>query len=81
VIRTNNVLTALECAAAGVGLAAAPFHLAARFPELRRTLEPLVINEGNMYLVTHRDLIDVPRIRLTLDHLSTHLRTKMDEPG
>jgi DNA-binding transcriptional LysR family regulator len=81
VVRANNVLTALECCAADMGLTPAPFHLAARFPELRRVLEPLVIDAGNIYLVTHQDLAQVPRIRVTLDTLTTHLRATIDEPS
>ena len=81
VMRTNNVISALECAAAGLGIAAAPGFLAARLPELERLPRPALLGKGGVFLVTLADLAKVPRIRAALDALARHLRPQITLRG
>jgi DNA-binding transcriptional LysR family regulator len=78
VVRTSSVPSAVECAAADMGVVASPGFMAAHFENLERVLRPLVIETTNIYLVTHRDLAKVPRVRATLDALTDHLRRSAD---
>ncbi len=80
-LHVNNVLSALDCAAAGMGIVAAPRFLASRDPELEMLPRPATIGAGSVYLVTLRDLVKVPRIRATIDALTTHIREQVKLRG
>ena len=72
----DHVGTALAAAAEGFGVAAAPGFLAARDPRLRSVrAKPIGTNE--CFLVTHRENVDVPRLRATIDQLTRWVR---DDP-
>jgi DNA-binding transcriptional LysR family regulator len=74
VLRTNNVVGALDCAAAGIGIAVAPVFMAVRDTRLLRLPMPREIGVSPAYLVTHRDLANIPRVRATLDRLFRSLK-------
>ena len=72
----DHVVTALTAAAEGFGVAAAPVFMAAREPRVRSVrAKPIGANE--CFLVTHRENVDVPRMRATIDHLTRMVR---DDP-
>jgi len=71
--RTNNAMAALDLAAAGLGLAAAPVNLGARKQGVRAILRPADLGGSTVFLVTHRDLAKVPRIRATMDRLAADI--------
>jgi DNA-binding transcriptional LysR family regulator len=71
--RTNNAMAALDLAAAGLGLAAAPVNLGARKEGVRAILRPADLGGSTVFLVTHRDLAKVPRIRATMDRLAADI--------
>ncbi len=73
-LRTNNVLGAVDCASAGVGIAAVPAFMARRDPTLQRLPRPREVGASPVFLVAHRDLTKVPRVRATLDALHRFLR-------
>jgi DNA-binding transcriptional LysR family regulator len=68
VLRTNSIYGGIDGAAAGLGIAAIPVNLA-RDARLVRLLRPRESVTSPMYLVTHKDLARVPRVRTTLEAL------------
>lgn len=69
----DHVGTALSAAAEGFGVAAAPGFMAAREPRVRSVrAKPIGYNE--CFLVTHRENVEVPRMRATIDHLTRMVR-------
>lgn len=77
-MRTNNTLAMLEAARAGVGLAVLPCFAAERAGGLvrRRSLGPL---GQDLWLLTHPDLRQTPRIRAVLDFLWEALTARRGE--
>jgi DNA-binding transcriptional LysR family regulator len=69
VLRCNSVLGMLAAARGGVGLAVLPCFLGDAAEELDRVTDPLPAVSVGLWLLTHRDLRRVPRIRALLDHL------------
>jgi DNA-binding transcriptional LysR family regulator len=68
VLRSSSAMTRLAAAASGVGVALLPRVIADPDPRLVRVpSEPPPVQD--LWLVTHRDLARVPRIRATLDFL------------
>ncbi len=72
-LRTNNVMGAVDCASAGVGIAAVPAFMASRHPTLQRLPRPRDVGASPVFLVAHRDRTKVPRVRATLDALRRFL--------
>lgn len=73
-LRTNNVTSALDCAVAGVGIAAAPAFMARAEPRLTRLPRPREVGSSPVFLVAHRDAATVPRVRATIDRLVRFLK-------
>ncbi|MDP2312636.1 MAG: LysR family transcriptional regulator [Pseudomonadota bacterium] len=72
-MHADNVITAVTSAAAGLGLVASPCFIAAREPALRLAW-PEAIGQQDFFLVTHQELVRVPRIGATTDYLKVFLR-------
>ncbi len=72
--RTNSVNGMLAAARAGLGLTLLPCFLGDASPELRRTQQPIEELSSALWLLTHRDLQQVARVRVFLDFLHAGLR-------
>ena len=74
-VRVCDLLSGLASAVEGLGVIAAPAFLAAREP----TLTPVHHNSiggADFFLVTHRELAQVPRVRAVIDHLTPFIRER-----
>ncbi len=76
VLRTNHVLGALDCAAAGLGIAAAPAFMGSGDDRLRRLPGPRDLGASQVFLVVPRDTAKIPRVRATLDCLVRRLQER-----
>ncbi|HLI12109.1 MAG TPA: LysR family transcriptional regulator [Alphaproteobacteria bacterium] len=68
-IRVNNLLVLLEAARAGAGLAVLPCYLGDNDPLLRRLGPILTEVTADQWLLVHRDLRELPRVRAVMDAL------------
>jgi DNA-binding transcriptional LysR family regulator len=73
-LRVNTLLGMAAAARAGVGLAVLPCFLGDAAPELRRVGPPLDALAGELWLLTHRDLRHVARVRAFMDFMDRTLR-------
>lgn len=82
--RSNTVPGLMMTVKSGVGIAPLPIPLAEREPELVRVLGPLPGLLSHIYLLTHPDLRQTPRIRAFFDFIIAELdsvrRVLTDEP-
>jgi DNA-binding transcriptional LysR family regulator len=76
VYRANSLLAILGAARAGVALALLPCFLGDADPRLIRLQDPLADLETPLWVLIHRDLRDVPRIRTVADALANGLRKR-----
>lgn len=67
VVRGNNWLVLLEAARAGAGLAVLPCYLGDPEPALRRVGGVIPDVFGDQWLLVHRDLRALPRVRAVMD--------------
>jgi DNA-binding transcriptional LysR family regulator len=74
VFRTNTLMGMLAAARAGLGLAALPCLLGDAAGDLRRVLPPQGELATDLWLLVHRDLRHVARVRAFLDHADRELR-------
>ena len=74
VFRTNTLMGMLAAARAGLGLAALPCFLGNTAGELQRVLPPQGELATELWLLVHRDLRHVARVRAFLDHADRELR-------
>lgn len=72
--RTNTLMGMLMAARAGLGLAALPCFLGDAAVELQRVLPPQSELATELWLLTHRDLRHVARVRAFLDCMDHELR-------
>lgn len=70
VFRADSLLALRSAAEAGLGVTALPCYLADPIAALRRVTAPLPGMEGSLWLLTHRDLRRVTRIRTVLDFIA-----------
>lgn len=70
IMRSDDVYTRLAAADAGLGLAVFPNVLAQRSPRLQRVLETQEFPSRQIWLVAHRDLRHLARVRAVLDWLT-----------
>lgn len=78
-LRSNNAVAALQAAAAGLGLAVTPQFLVRHFAPAPGALTCLTAHgagESPVFLVTHPDVLRVPRVRATVDGLVRELRER-----
>jgi DNA-binding transcriptional LysR family regulator len=69
IVRVNNWLVLREAARAGVGLAVLPCFLGEGEPGLRRVGRILDEVPGDQWLLVHRDIRALPRVRAVMDAL------------
>lgn len=69
VLRCNSLTAMLAAVRSGVGLAALPCFMGDRACELVRVRDPLPEFTVGLWLLTHRDLRRVARVRAVLDYL------------
>ena len=67
--RSNSLAVQIAAARAGFGRVLLPRWLAAEEPDLRALNPPAPLPEREAWLVVHRDLKDVPRVRALIDHV------------
>jgi DNA-binding transcriptional LysR family regulator len=67
VMRVNNWLVLHEAARFGAGLAVLPCYLGERDPQLRRVGAPIEEISVDQWLLVHRDLRSLPRVRAAMD--------------
>jgi DNA-binding transcriptional LysR family regulator len=79
--RTNNAMAALDLAATGLGLTAAPVNLGAQKAGVRAILRPADLGASTVFIVTHRDLAKVPRVRATMSRLATDVSAALAALG
>ena len=72
-LRTDSHPAQLALARAGAGIAVAQRPVGSRDQQLAAVLPDLVVGHLPLWLVTHRDLRHVPRVRAALDHLAEAL--------
>jgi DNA-binding transcriptional LysR family regulator len=77
-VRVNNWLLLQEAARAGAGLALLPCYLGDGDPALRRIGSILEEVAADQWLLVHRDLRDLPRVRAVMDVL---IQLFQDERG
>lgn len=77
-LRLNTLLGMAAAARAGVGLAVLPCFLGDPAVELRRLGPPLEALASELWLLTHRDLRHVARVRAFLDFMERALRPMRD---
>ncbi len=70
VCRVNAVATLIELVRGGVGLGLLPCAVADRMPELRRVAPPVSDSDTRVWLLTHRDLRLMGRVRAFLDFMA-----------
>lgn len=70
-IRCSSLHNVLNAVLAGLGVAALPKGLGARYPELRHCLP--IPHGGAIWLMTTADLRHTPRIRAFMDFMAPHL--------
>jgi DNA-binding transcriptional LysR family regulator len=68
-LRVNNWLVLQQAVAAGAGIALLPCYLGDADPALRRLGAPLPEVTADQWLLVHRDLRDLPRVRAMMDSL------------
>lgn len=71
VMRTNDLLSMVAAAVAGIGVAALPVHLGETTPGLRRIIadgQPPPVRE--LWLAVHDDIRNAPRIRAVMEHFA-----------
>jgi DNA-binding transcriptional LysR family regulator len=74
VLRVNTLLGMTAAARAGIGVATLPCFLGDAAPELRRLGPPLAALDSALWLLTHRDLRQVARIRAFMEFMDHALR-------
>lgn len=73
-MRSGSALARLSACAAGLGIALLPCVLADADARVRRIVASPAPPKQELWLVTHRDLARVPRIRVVLEHVATEAR-------
>lgn len=73
-LRTNSRDAQLQAALSGYGIAALPCYLAHGQTSLAELVEPVVRLERGIWLGIHKDMQNVPRVRLVIDAIIDGLR-------
>jgi DNA-binding transcriptional LysR family regulator len=74
VARANGRLAMATLAASGVGMAVLPVFVGDATPGLRRLATPAAGPRRKLFLAAHGDARQVPRVRVTLDHLAAAIQ-------
>ena len=73
VYKVNTVPGLVAAVAAGIGIAPLPCMSAEREPSLIRLSEPNADISGTLWLLTHPELRQSPRVRVVMDFLGAEL--------
>ena len=76
VLRTDSITALQGAARAGLGLALLPSFLGDGDPLLERVAGPLAGADTGLWLLTHRGIRDVPRVRVVIDALAQGLAAR-----
>ena len=71
----HDLGSAMALAVAGMGLVTLPAFMASREPTLQ-LVWPSAIGHQDFFLVAHPDALELPRVRVTVDHLTRCLRAQ-----
>lgn len=74
--RFNSLMAALAAAKAGLGVVTLPCFLGDAEPNLQRVRPPLSVLASALWLLTHKDLRHVARVRAVLDYMAAALSEK-----
>ena len=77
VTRCNSLLAALGAARAGIGCAVLPTFLGDKAFALTRLQPPIAELATPLWLLTHREIRHLPRVRAVLDHLAGAVRSRL----
>lgn len=73
-VRTTTLQSQLAACVGGAGLSALPCFMADPMPTLKRVMEPDAVFAQNIWLVVHRDINAISRIRVVAQFLRDTLR-------
>ena len=74
-VRVSDLLSGLAAAVEGMGVIATPAFLVARESGLM-PVHRTQIGGADFFLVTHRELARIPRVRAVIDHLTPYIRQR-----
>ena len=74
-VTVGDLNSAVAFAIEGLGLVTLPSFMAAREPTLQ-LVWPSAIGQQDFFLVAHPDALELPRVRVTVDHLTRSLRAQ-----
>jgi DNA-binding transcriptional LysR family regulator len=80
-LRSPSWLAQTAAVAAGLGVGALPSLLAGRWPDLRRVGGADAVTHRELWLIVHRDLQHVGRVRAVVDFLVDTVRRGARELG
>lgn len=72
--RCDNVMVGWQAALAGLGIAPTFFSVAQQWPEMQLFCPESSVSEIPLWLVSHRELLDNPRVRVVFDALAEGLQ-------
>ncbi|VAV96947.1 hypothetical protein MNBD_ALPHA04-1291, partial [hydrothermal vent metagenome] len=76
---TDNLMNQLAAVKAGFGLMVLPTYMAIEAPELRQVLVDEFYPSLDVWILTHKDLIQIERIRALTDFLVDGIGEKLKE--
>ena len=74
VLRSDSHPAQVAAARAGLGISACPVPVGERDPSLVRVLPDVTLHSMETWIVAHENMINVPRVRATYDHLVAAFR-------
>ncbi|MEP3246808.1 MAG: LysR family transcriptional regulator [Sneathiella sp.] len=78
VFRTDTVAAQIEAVRCGVGIMVAPHYIARQFTDTEQLLKEQTQQLEELWILTHRDLQQIPRIRILLDYLFKAVKSDQD---
>lgn len=77
----DNIMVQLSALEAGLGIVALPLYMLSGNKAVRRVLTHQVKLTQDLWMLTHKDLKKVPRVRAVLDFLAKRLPERLDPPA
>ena len=77
----DNIMVQLSALEAGLGIVALPLYMLSGNKTVRRVLTHQVELTQDLWMLTHKDLKRVPRVRAVLDFLAKRLPERLDPPA
>lgn len=78
VFRTDTVAAQIEAVRRGIGIMVAPHYIASQFTDTEQLLVEQTQQLEELWILTHRDLQQIPRIRILLDYLFKAVKSDQD---